>query len=105
MLPDIFCLNILDTSQYITSVQQSSIKSIGMNVSGFLTAAKKGSILYVGFPTYPHKEEYIMDTAIREYDARVDSKKRITLRESPYEYYHVEHYTDSSIVLQPRQLV
>lgn len=46
-----------------------------------------------------------MSTAIREYDAKVDSKKRLTLRESPYEYYHVEHYTDGSILLQPRQLV
>ena len=46
-----------------------------------------------------------MDIAIREYDAKVDSKKRLTLRESPFEYYHVEHYTDGRIVLQPRQLV
>ena len=43
--------------------------------------------------------------AIKEYDAKVDSKKRLTLRESPFEYYHVEHYTDGRIVLQPRQLV
>ena len=80
----------------------------GLDISplGFLTAAKKAAVYFTwGFPAYPHKEEYIMDTAIREYDARVDSKKRIPLRESPYEYYHVEHYTDSSIVLQPRQLV
>ena len=46
-----------------------------------------------------------MDNAIREYDAKVDSKKRLTLRESPFEYYHVEHYSDGSILLQPRQLV
>lgn len=51
------------------------------------------------------KEESKMETAIREYDAKVDSKKRLTLRETPYEYYHVEHYDDGSIVLQPRQLV
>ena len=43
--------------------------------------------------------------AIKEYDAKVDSKKRLTLRESPFEYYHVEHFTDGRIVLQPRQLV
>ena len=46
-----------------------------------------------------------MSTAIREYDAKVDSKKRLTLRESPYDYYHVEHYSDGRIMLQPRELV
>ena len=46
-----------------------------------------------------------MSTAIREYDAKVDSKKRLTLRETPYEYYHVEHYPDGRIMLAPRELV
>lgn len=46
-----------------------------------------------------------MEKATREYDAKVDSKKRLTLRETPYEYYHVEHYSDGRILLQPRQLV
>ena len=46
-----------------------------------------------------------MDKTIREYDAKVDSKKRLTLRESPFEYYHVEHYTDGRIMLQPRHLL
>lgn len=46
-----------------------------------------------------------MENATREYDAKVDSKKRLTLRETPYEYYHVEHYSDGRILLQPRQLV
>lgn len=46
-----------------------------------------------------------MDNTIKEYDAKVDSKRRLTLRESPYEYYHVEHFEDGSIVLHPRLLV
>ena len=46
-----------------------------------------------------------MDNTTREYDAKVDSKRRLTLRETPYEYYHVEHYSDGRILLQPRQLV
>ena len=46
-----------------------------------------------------------MENTIKEYDAKVDAKKRLTLRESPYEYYHVEHYSDGSILLQPRELV
>ena len=41
----------------------------------------------------------------REYDAKVESKKRLTLRETPFEYYHVEHREDGSILLQPRELV
>ncbi len=44
-------------------------------------------------------------TTIKEYDAKIDSKKRLTLRESPFEYYHVEHFSDGRIVLQPRELV
>lgn len=51
------------------------------------------------------KEINIMETAIKEYDAKTDSKKRITLRETPYEYYHVEHYADGRILLAPRVLV
>lgn len=46
-----------------------------------------------------------MENTTREYDAKVDSKKRLTLRETPYEYYHVEHYSDGRILLHPRQLV
>ena len=46
-----------------------------------------------------------MENKSREYDAKIDSKNRLTLREAAYEYYHVEHYSDGSITLQPRQLV
>lgn len=46
-----------------------------------------------------------MKTTVKEYDAKIDSKKRLTLRESPFEYYHVEHFSDGRIVLQPRELV
>ena len=46
-----------------------------------------------------------MENTTREYDAKIDSKKRLTLRETPYEYYHVEHYSDGRIILQPRELV
>lgn len=43
--------------------------------------------------------------AIKEYDAKIDSKKRLTLRETSFEYYHVEHFADGTILLAPRQLV
>ena len=46
-----------------------------------------------------------MATAVKEYDANMDSKKRITLRNALFEYYHVEEYEDGRIVLEPRELV
>lgn len=41
---------------------------------------------------------------IRSYNAKVDSKKRITLRNTIYEYFHIEEYEDGKIVLEPREL-
>ena len=46
-----------------------------------------------------------MTEPIKEYDAKTDSKRRITLRETAFEYYHVEHFSDGRILLQPRELV
>lgn len=46
-----------------------------------------------------------MTTILKEYDAKVDSKKRITLRDAMYEYYHIEEFDDGSIILKPRKLV
>ncbi len=42
--------------------------------------------------------------AVRSYDSKLDSKRRITLRASAYEYYHVEEYPDGRILLEPREL-
>lgn len=39
------------------------------------------------------------------YNSKVDSKKRITLRRSHYEYYSVKEYEDGTIVLEPRVLI
>ena len=44
------------------------------------------------------------ESAIREYDAKLDSKKRLTLREAGYEYYHVSVLPDQRIILEPRVL-
>ena len=46
-----------------------------------------------------------MSTSYKEYIAKVDSKNRLTLRETPFEYYHVEHMDDGRIMLEPRELV
>lgn len=41
---------------------------------------------------------------IREYDAKLDSKKRLTLRNAQYEYYQVSVLPDQRIILEPRVL-
>ena len=45
-----------------------------------------------------------MATALKEYDAKLDSKKRLTLRTSAFDYYHVTEMDDGNIILQPREL-
>ena len=45
-----------------------------------------------------------MSVAIREYDAKVDSKKRVTLRNTKFEYFHVQEMDNGVIVLEPREL-
>jgi len=45
-----------------------------------------------------------MDT-IRNYTARVDSKKRITIRGADYMYYNVKEFGNGCILLEPRELV
>ncbi len=46
-----------------------------------------------------------MDVAVKEYDAKIDAKKRITLRGSIYDYYHVIEFPNGRIELEPRVLV
>ena len=45
-----------------------------------------------------------MPNAVREYDAKLDSKRRLTLRSTHFEYYHVREMEDGSILLEPREL-
>jgi len=44
-------------------------------------------------------------TKTLEYDARIDMKKRLTLRGAAFDYYHVQEYADGRIMLAPRELV
>ena len=46
-----------------------------------------------------------MEAIAKEYDAKIDTKKRITLRGSSYEYYHVIEFPNGKIELEPRVLV
>ncbi len=45
-----------------------------------------------------------MPNAVREYDAKLDSKRRLTLRSTYFEYYHVREMEDGTILLEPREL-
>jgi len=44
-------------------------------------------------------------TVVKEYDAHIDIKKRVTLRGAEAEYYAVRMFDDGHIVLEPRVLV
>jgi hypothetical protein len=41
---------------------------------------------------------------VKEYDARIDVKKRVTLRGARYNHDHVREYSDGRIELEPRIL-
>ena len=46
-----------------------------------------------------------MELTLKTYDARLDSKKRITIRNPKYEYYHVVEKENGVVILEPRALV
>lgn len=41
---------------------------------------------------------------LKNYEAHIDSKKRVTIRGAKYEYYNVKEYANGCIVLEPRVL-
>ena len=40
-----------------------------------------------------------------QYDLKKDSKNRVTLRESAFNYYHAIQFDDGRILLEPRELI
>lgn len=40
-----------------------------------------------------------------EYTSKIDSKKRITIRNPKYDYYVVKEYENGLILLEPKELV
>ena len=40
-----------------------------------------------------------------QYDLKKDSKNRVTLKESAFNYYHAIQFDDGRILLEPRELV
>jgi hypothetical protein len=56
------------------------------------------------FPEDRLKNEATKPRVIAEYDVKRDARKRVTLRATPYDYYHAIEYADGSVVLEPREL-
>lgn len=46
-----------------------------------------------------------MAKVLKEYDIKLDSKKRVTIRNPQYDYYHIKELENGFIILEPRQLV
>ena len=46
-----------------------------------------------------------MEAVLNSYNAKVDAKKRITLRNARFEYYNIQEKANGQIVLSPRTLV
>ena len=66
-----------------------------------LCRGDQDSIINVGYPTGGIR----MANATLVYDAKMDSKKRLTLRGAKYEYYNVQEMDDGSVILSPRILI
>lgn len=45
-----------------------------------------------------------MQAVLQNYDAKIDSRKRVTLRNAKYEYYNVQELKDGRIIMEPRVL-
>ena len=43
-----------------------------------------------------------MQAVLQIYDAKIDSRKRITLRNAKYGYYNVQELEDGRIIMEPR---
>jgi len=46
-----------------------------------------------------------MGKIVKRYDAKLDSKRRLTIRDTQYEYYHVDEFKDGTLLLKPRVLI
>ena len=46
-----------------------------------------------------------MQAIVKSYDAKLDNKKRLTIRGTKYDFYHIQEFNDGTLVLKPRILV
>jgi hypothetical protein len=75
-------------------------ESISLQYSTLDRMCKDYYSVCVGYPTRSRNMQ-----TLAEYDATVDTKKRITLRGRKYSHYHVAELEDGRIILEPRVLV
>lgn len=46
-----------------------------------------------------------MEAIVKTYDAKLDNKKRLTIRGTRYDFYRIQEFDDGTLVLKPRILV
>lgn len=46
-----------------------------------------------------------MEAVVKRYDAKLDNKRRLTIRGANYDFYHVHEFNDGTLVLKPRIFV
>ena len=46
----------------------------------------------------------MQETLTRTYDAKIDSRNRITLKNAKFDYYNIREFEDGRILLEPRVL-
>lgn len=46
-----------------------------------------------------------MEEIVKQYDAKLDDKKRLTIRGTKFNFYHVDEFNDGTLILKPRVLV
>jgi len=46
-----------------------------------------------------------MEAIVKSYDAKLDNKKRLTIRGTKYDFYHIQEFNDGTLVLKPRVLI
>ena len=46
-----------------------------------------------------------METIVKRYDAKLDNKKRLTIRGANFDFYNVQEFNDGTLVLKPRVLI
>ncbi len=44
----------------------------------------------------------VVKQIVKQYDARLDKKKRLTIRGAPFNFYHVNEFSDGTLLLKPQ---
>lgn len=60
--------------------------------------------IFVGIPTLT-KAVIMSEVLLSEYEAKLDNKKRVTIRNAPFPFYKIKVYKNGKVVMEPRVLV